>query len=140
MHRIPQRILVFSGVLPLLFAACATSATGAAGDTARSVADGGTFTLAVGERVKLADDSTLRYVKLVNDSRCPPNVQCVWAGDAIIALEWTPASGAAQQVELHTGKEPRSQTIGTRTLRLVTLERGAAPAAQLKLEGASAQG
>ena len=139
MHRIPQRILVFSGVLPLLFAACASPAAGA-GDGLRSVADGGAFSLAVGERVKLADDSTLHYVKLVNDSRCPPNVQCVWAGDAIIALEWTPASGAAQQVELHTGKEPRSQAIGTRTLRLVTLERGPAPAAQLKLEGAAAGG
>lgn len=139
MHRIPPRLLVFSGVLPLLFAACATSAADAA-SSARRVTDTGEFALAVGERVTLADDSTLHYVKLVNDSRCPPNVQCVWAGDAIIALEWTPASGVAQQVELHTGKEPRSQTIGTRTLRLVSLERGADPAAHFTFEQAASAG
>ena len=126
----PSHPLLLAGLLPLSLAACATPASGA-DETA--VADGETFTLQAGQQVRLADDSRLRYQRLVTDSRCPPDVQCVWAGDAIVAFEWSPADGAAQVFELHTGKEPRSQPIGTRTLTLESLARGAQPAATLKV-------
>lgn len=131
--RHPSPFLLFAGLLPLSLAACATPASD--GDGAR-VADGSGFTLQVGEQVRLADDSRLRYLRLVTDSRCPPDVQCVWAGDAIVALEWSPADSAAQAFELHTGKEPRSQALGGRTLVLESLARGAQPAATLKIEPA----
>lgn len=123
--------LLFAGLLPLSLAACATPASGA--DEAR-IADGATFTLQAGQQVRLADDSQLRYQRLVTDSRCPPDVQCVWAGDAIVAFEWSPANGAAQAFELHTGKDPRSHALGGRTLTLTSLARGAAPAASLRIE------
>lgn len=125
--------LLLAGLLPLSMAACATPA--AEGGETR-ITDGTSFTLQAGSQVRLADDSRLRYQRLVTDSRCPPDVQCVWAGDAIVALEWLPANGTAQAFELHTGKEPRSQALGGRMLVLESLARGAQPAATLKIEPA----
>lgn len=130
----PSHPLLFAGLLPLSLAACATPASGA---EETRVADGETFTLQVGQQVRLADDSQLRYQRLVTDSRCPPDVLCVWAGDAIVAFEWSPAGGSAQAFELHTGKEPRSHALGSRTLRLASLARGEAPAAELQVEAAA---
>jgi hypothetical protein len=63
----------------------------------------------------------------------------VWAGDAIVSFEWSPAGagGTPQRFELHTGLEPRSQAIGGRKLVLESLERGEAPAATLRVEAGS---
>lgn len=130
----PSHPLLFAGLLPLSLAACATPASGA--DETR-ITDGASFTLQQGQQVRLADDSRLRYQRLVTDSRCPPDVHCVWAGDAIVAFEWAPAGGTAQAFELHTGKEPRSHALGGRTLRLTSLARGEAPAAELRVEAAA---
>lgn len=122
--------LLFAALLPLSMAACATPAA----DGEARIADGTGFTMQAGGQVRLADDSRLHYQRLVTDSRCPPDVQCVWAGDAIVAFEWSPAGGAAQAFELHTGKEPRSHELGKRRLTLDTLERGATPAAGLRID------
>ena len=90
------------------------------------------FEMTPGQRLPVGDAGILRYVAVTNDSRCPPNVQCVWAGDATVAFEWLPATGTAQSFALHTGMEPRSHAIDGRTLRLVSLERGLEPTAVLE--------
>lgn len=127
----------------LALPACATTPRDAAAPPAqepavtqtRDAAPAGAFTLRPGERHDIAGAGTLRYERLVNDSRCPPDVQCVWAGDAIVAFSWTPATGAATTFELHTGLEPRSHALGDgRTLVLQALARGDAPAATLRIE------
>lgn len=100
------------------------------------VTDGQQFAMNPGERVTLADHGSLRYVRLVNDSRCPPGVNCIWAGDAEVAFEWMPAAGAVQAFSLHTGKDPKHQAIGARHLTLVSLERGPTPQAQLQVDTA----
>lgn len=132
--------LLKSGFLPLLLVACSSGPAGASTDTpgeaaVDTVADGAPFTMQVGDMVKLADSSQLRYLRLIKDSRCPPDVRCVWAGDAIVEFSWTPEGGEASKFELHTGLEPRSHAIGERKLVLDALERGGAPAATLKVEG-----
>lgn len=80
---------------------------------------------------------TLRYARMLEDSRCPPKMQCVWAGDAVIELVFTPAGGAAETFQLHTGKSPREQAVAGGTLHLVQLGREAAPAAKFRFEPAS---
>jgi hypothetical protein len=129
-------LLLLSAMLPLSLAACASGTAGEAGSAA-TVADAAPFTLRPGERAVLADASSLQYVRLVNDSRCAPDVQCVWAGDAIVAFLWTPANGTAQEFELHTGLEPRSRAIGARMLTLKALARGAQPQATLQVDAGS---
>ncbi len=133
---LPHATAAIASVLPLLLAACSTPAagTGPAGGL-RAIADGETFAMATGEGVALAGRGTLRYVRVANDSRCPPGRQCVWAGDAEVVFEWT-AGGAGQpeSFSLHTGRGDRSRDLDGRRLTLVSLERGANPQAQLRLE------
>lgn len=130
MRNIISASLMLSSLLPLSLAACASTATG----SEAAIVDGTDFDMQVGQTVTLADSSRLRYLRVVNDSRCPPGVHCVWAGDAIVAFEWSPPGGSAQGFELHTGLEPRSHAIGARRLVLKSLERGSSPSADLRVE------
>lgn len=133
------RSLFFAAGFAVLAACTAIPADGAdnAGmDNSSRIAAGQAFTLRAGQQATLADGGTVRYARLVNDSRCPPGKQCVWAGDAILAFEWTPTSGTAQSFELHTGLEPRSHAIGDRTLVLSSLTQDAEPVATLKVQPA----
>ena len=46
------------------------------------------FSLKIGQQVKLDDvDLQLKFVAVPQDSRCPSNVNCVWAGNAEVALD-----------------------------------------------------
>jgi hypothetical protein len=130
MRNIVSSSITLSALLPLSLAACAS----VAGSNETAISDGVDFRMQVGQAVTLADRSRLRYLRVVNDSRCPPGVHCVWAGDAIVAFEWSPPGEAAQGFELHTGLEPRSHAIGARRLVLKSLERGPDPGADLRVE------
>ena len=39
-----------------------------------------------GETLKF-NDIELRFVKVISDSRCPKNVTCVWAGEAVVLVD-----------------------------------------------------
>ena len=124
---------LLTAIAALTLAACTTAP---AASTATCVADGASIQLAPGQSAQLADNSRLDYVKLDGDSRCRPDVQCVWAGDATISMRWTPAAGAmvAQDFVLHTTLDPKSFTAGSRTITLTSLERGDAPKATLQVD------
>ena len=95
-----------------------------------------TLVLGVGEAATLDDGSRLTYLRLVNDSRCPLDVQCVWAGDAEIALQWRAADGTTRALRLHTNGQagPSATRAGDRTVTLTALERGDAPTATLRID------
>lgn len=126
-----RSILLVCGLMSMT--ACATQTVGGS-PGGRMIQDGQTFTMHAGERITFADASALRYVRVTNDSRCPPNVQCVWAGDAEVAFEWTSGKGAVTAFSLHTGKDPKQQTLGERRLTLTSLARGEAPDAELRID------
>lgn len=96
-------------------------------------ADGATIALTPGQTASLANRGTLRYVRLVNDSRCPPKVQCVWAGDAEIALNWVPAKGAARDLQLHfnAAAGPSHADLDGRRVTFTALSRTGAQASLL---------
>ena len=128
-NRLPRALMPLA--LPVL-AACSTVA-----GADRTVAEGTPFDLRPGARAALSDGGALRYLALVNDSRCAPDVRCIWAGDAEITLEWTPRGAAAERFALHTTPGRTGHALGPgRTLRLVALQRGAAPVATLRVEAA----
>jgi hypothetical protein len=116
----------------LTLAACATTI----GGSDRMIGDGQSFSMRPAGSVTFADHSQLRYVRLVADSRCRPDVQCIRAGDAEIALQWTPATGAMQDFSLKTPppEQPQSRDLGARRLTLLSLDRGEAPQAQFRIE------
>lgn len=106
------------------------NATPSAGETSP-------LTLNLGARAKLPDGSQLAYLELVNDSRCPPDVQCIWAGNAEIRMRWTPTRGSSREFSLNTmpvGGKATSATLGEFEVHLHALERGIAPAATLEIK------
>lgn len=74
-------------------------------------ADGATIAMTPTQTAVLADGALLRYTRLVSDSRCPPDVQCVWAGDAVIELHWTPDAGTSRTLTLHLNPQAGPQTV-----------------------------
>jgi hypothetical protein len=84
-------------LIPLLallaLAACATVPPGgSAGPTA-----------AIGE-VATVGGLHVRPIELLEDSRCPASVQCVWAGQVRVLVEVTRSDGAHQQRDLTLGR------------------------------------
>lgn len=111
----------------LLLAAC--GAGGSAGpdlDLSRTAPI--EFTLQIGGQRQVGA-AQITFEGVSGDSRCPADVQCVWAGDAAVALEVGPAAGdgPAYQITLHTGVEPRAaEVLG---LRITLLELAPTPVA-----------
>lgn len=103
------------------------------GSSEREAVANADFEMGAGEQVSLGGLGMLRYEKLVGDSRCPPDVQCIWAGDAEVQFSWTPNDGEAESFSLHTGAEPRSRSLAGYVLELKSLGRGDDPRAALKL-------
>ena len=64
------------------------------------------------------DGPKIRPIKLIEDSRCPMNARCVWAGRVRILVAWVKADGD-RQVVLTLG-EPTPLADGTLTLTTVT--------------------
>ena len=61
-----------------------------------------TAVLKPGQSASLDVATTLQYVRLVSDSRCPVDAQCIWAGEATIELT------------LESGKEKQTFTLSDR--------------------------
>jgi hypothetical protein len=86
---------------------------------------GESFTLSVGQRVTLDTvHASLRFLAVSEDSRCPSQVQCVWAGDGAVVLEIAPAAGDAAEDTLHTNPEsgPRGIDLSGYDLTLLQLD------------------
>jgi hypothetical protein len=115
----------------LLLAAMTTGAC--AGSSSRSASPGASFAMSPGESVRLPDASTLRYVRVVADSRCPPDVQCIRAGDAELLFELAPAQGESRQVTVKLPQAPTA-ALGTWTLRVESLSFEAPQQATVRLE------
>jgi len=86
---------------------------------------GEAFTLAVGQRASLdAVHTSVRFLAVSEDSRCPSQVQCVWAGDGAVVLEIAPAEGDAAEDTLHTNPEsgPGAVVLAGYELKLLRLD------------------
>ena len=94
--------------LPLLLAACAT--TSATGTHVEGPAR-------IGQTVYVSGP-TVRPLAVIEDSRCPEGVMCIWAGRVILRVEVETGCGR-QEMELTLG-EPKPVADGQLTLRDVT--------------------
>jgi hypothetical protein len=63
----------------------------------------------------------IAFLGVQSDSRCPVDVQCVWAGNAAVELGIAVGTGPTVRYVLNTGLDPRSVTIGTTRLTLLDL-------------------
>ena len=101
----------------------------------RTIAAGESVSIRQGETVRLPDGATLRYVTVTQDSRCPPDVQCIRAGDADIEFAFTPPGGTATTVRPNLPEAPTA-TIGAWRLTVEKLGFGDAPAVTVKVDAA----
>lgn len=67
----------------------------------------GMIALTAGQSAEIAPGTELRFDKVVSDSRCPANVQCVWAGEVKIALTLSSPEGKAS-IELSQSTSPKA--------------------------------
>lgn len=100
-------------LLTLLTLACTSATEPTVGDE---------FRLDFGESATVPEaELWFHFVDVVHDSRCPLSVQCVWEGDAAVAIEIASSLPGGDSVTdtLHTTLEPRSAALGEYTLHLV---------------------
>ncbi len=83
----------------------------------------GTVVLGFGDEATIAPDTQLRLLRVVNDSRCPKDVQCVWAGEVTIEFEVKSPSGKSR-FELASSRAPAT-AVGT--LQFELKDYGACP-------------
>ena len=76
------------------------------------------FTIKVDE-VKTVPGTRIKvkFIELVEDSRCPADVRCVWAGNAKIKLRFSKGSDV-EVVELNTALKPQTVEFGGYSFRL----------------------
>lgn len=130
----PVPSLLLAATLAIFVGGCSSAPAANGGTTGRMVADGESFAMQPGETVVLPDRSTLRYVNVKSDSRCPPGVQCIQAGNAVVDFQLQPSGGSMQSFELNSPDQPQSRDLGSLRVTLQSLAFGAAPQAQLKAE------
>ena len=76
------------------------------------------FTLAPGESATAGNALTVGFIGITNDSRCPTNVQCVWAGSARAGLRVRDGA-ASRDLHLETLATKDTATVGVYLIRLV---------------------
>ena len=83
------------------------------------------FPIKVGQRIKLAgQDVQVRFVAVSEDSRCPTDVNCVWAGNAAVALDFIDGK-CTTLLKLNTHQNSQSSEngkAGAYRVKLVKLE------------------
>src|SRR5882672_6683573 len=100
--------------LAALLTACSSAAAPRLGDE---------FTLRVGQSASIPEINLwMRFLQVVDDSRCPVGALCVWQGDGAVVIEVAPLNGDSKQDTLHTTLDPRSIPVGRAELVLVKLE------------------
>lgn len=102
----------------MLFACGGVSAAG----RVPAVPVGQDFVLQIGQTVLVEGAGFgITFVAVTEDSRCPVDVTCVWAGNATVELKVSMADHVDSTVILNTDLEPKAAPIGRHALRLVAL-------------------
>ena len=94
------RVLLIFTVISLL--------TGCSGGDTVKASLGEEFTLAIGQTASISGENlTIKFLDVTEDSRCPEDVTCVWAGRVICDIEIT-KDGVDYPVQLKTVEGWRS--------------------------------
>ena len=66
-------------------------------------------TVRVKQQTKIARGNlTIKFVELVEDSRCPKDANCVWAGNAKVTIRVTGRRGQSKTFDLNTNLPEKS--------------------------------
>lgn len=107
---------LFATALIAVLSGCATV------DTAVVANPGAEFSLAVGKSATISGTGyRITFSRVTEDSRCPVDVQCVWAGDAKIELTVSRSSAPADTRVISLTPPNSEATVGDVKIRFVSL-------------------
>ena len=113
-------LLSILGALPSV-AGCRSSSTGLAAEL-RGVPNDTVITLRLGQELRAPDIAmTITFLAVRNDSRCPVDVECVWAGNAEVEIGVAFGMGPTVPYVLNTGLDPRAVVVGSYQLTVADL-------------------
>jgi hypothetical protein len=73
------------------------------------------------QKIVTKDKLTIKFASLVEDSRCPVDTNCIWAGNAKIQIKISSAKNAAKTFELNTNLNPQTVSFAGYEIKLVNL-------------------
>ena len=73
------------------------------------------------EKAIVRNKLNLRFLDVVEDSRCPKDAQCIWAGNAKVKVQINKPGGTPKIFEINSGIEPQTILIEGYEIRLVAL-------------------
>jgi len=80
------------------------------------------FSLGIGQTANIEGEKLIiKFKAVLEDSRCPVNVVCVWAGNGKVEFEILDIDGQNKTVTLNTEEEPRVTTLKGHNLKLISL-------------------
>jgi hypothetical protein len=80
------------------------------------------FSLGIGQSANIEGEKlVIKFKAVLEDSRCPVNVVCVWAGNGKVEFEILDIDGQNKTVTLNTEEEPRVTTLKGHNLKLISL-------------------
>ena len=79
------------------------------------------FELNAGATALLSDGARIQFTTVSGDSRCPMDAQCVWAGDATVAIAVSQSGKPADACELHTQQSGSQISCGDYVITLRAL-------------------
>jgi hypothetical protein len=105
-------------ILPLLFLFAVATAH-PLGDVNRARLNQN-FDIKAGRKALIKSEGlNINFQEVAEDSRCPENVKCVWAGNAKVVLTLSKAGRPAETVNLNTGLDPRQISYQGYDIKLV---------------------
>ena len=76
----------------------------------------------VGKQKKFSRSKiTIKFVSLIEDSRCPEGVNCVWAGNAKIKVQISEGKDAGETFEMNTNLGAKGASFRGYAVNLVSL-------------------
>lgn len=79
------------------------------------------ITVQINKQKTVTKNLTIKFVSLVEDSRCPTDTKCIQAGNARIQIEVKKAGGASKTFELNTNTKPQAVSFAGYTIKLTDL-------------------
>ena len=108
-------------ILASIFVIACRTNMAAPGGPLESVSIGEGFTLAIGESASIdGANLVLTFSRVVQDSRCPSDVQCVWAGNGQLELVARTGNNRTTFI-LNTTSGAKEFTVNLHQIRLVAL-------------------
>ncbi len=99
--------LICSVVAGFVLLGCLSAAGGStnAGSATQVARLGRPFKLRAGQQITLRGEKLrIRFAAVEDDSRCPRDVTCIWAGNAAVRLDVSTSRRGSKSLTLNTGK------------------------------------